>query len=504
MGLLLQQQLHDDDDDERVTRLNYRTLVGYSMSILKDSAWLTLPNSALTDVTNSPLNMTSVPVDDVMESQDGGGAASEALDLSQHQSFSDADVDVPGPASNSSWCYANDDDDDDDERLAVTSFSVTAAFVKRSCTGGSKNVNQYGRRFTNGRPLPDHLRVKILHMAIDGVRPCEISRQLQVSHGCVSKILNRFRKTGSIDPGHIGGSKPKVTTDDVVSRVRRCKADNPQMFAWEIRQRLIDEGVCCEKNVPSISSINRIIRDHQSVTTRRGAITSCMAQSASSAAYQDDMMSTDSTDSDVTPAHRPIIVEHLPLSWQRDATALPVDVSDRSVSDSRVSKMSSVIPVVVKAEQNSDFDDDVLDSAVDQSVQEQLTDPPHSRLRSSPTHDDEVQPLDLTQRRRRSNASSAGTDNGPTPPSHLTPQVLVLKGQRYEILPLGGGRWISRGEYDVMMATKLQNDHGPPSLNEDTLSVDRAHDNLTSDDDKNVDDDANGNTCDITTGAPTM
>ena len=41
-------------------------------------------------------------------------------------------------------------------------------------------------------------------------RPCDISRQLLVSHGCVSKILTRFYETGSIKPGSIGGTKPKV------------------------------------------------------------------------------------------------------------------------------------------------------------------------------------------------------------------------------------------------------------------------------------------------------
>ena len=49
-----------------------------------------------------------------------------------------------------------------------------------------------------------------MELALMGVRPCDISRQLLVSHGCVSKILTRFYETGSVKPGSIGGTKPKV------------------------------------------------------------------------------------------------------------------------------------------------------------------------------------------------------------------------------------------------------------------------------------------------------
>ena len=64
-------------------------------------------------------------------------------------------------------------------------------------------MNQLGGIFVNGRPLPDHVRREIVELALHGIRPCDISRKLLVSHGCVSKILTRFYETGSIRPGSI-------------------------------------------------------------------------------------------------------------------------------------------------------------------------------------------------------------------------------------------------------------------------------------------------------------
>uniref|UniRef100_A0A182V289 Paired domain-containing protein n=1 Tax=Anopheles merus TaxID=30066 RepID=A0A182V289_ANOME len=94
-------------------------------------------------------------------------------------------------------------------------------------------------------------------MAASGVRPCVISRQLRVSHGCVSKILNRYQETGSIRPGVIGGSKPKVATPEVEARIEDMKKMNPGIFSWEIREKLIKEGVT---DPPSVSSISRLLR----------------------------------------------------------------------------------------------------------------------------------------------------------------------------------------------------------------------------------------------------
>ncbi|KAK1792079.1 hypothetical protein P4O66_001857 [Electrophorus voltai] len=97
------------------------------------------------------------------------------------------------------------------------------------------------------RTLPKHLKKK---------RPYR-------KHAEQKKTVYRaleYYETGSIRPGVIGGSKPKVATPKVVDKIADYKRQNPTMFAWEIRDRLLAERVCDNDSVPSVSSINRIIR----------------------------------------------------------------------------------------------------------------------------------------------------------------------------------------------------------------------------------------------------
>lgn len=142
---------------------------------------------------------------------------------------------------------------------------------------GQGRINQLGGIFINGRPLPHHVRLRIVEMAAAGVRPCVISRQLRVSHGCVSKILNRYQetgqwldhfiefdflifrififeiqseKTGSIRPGVIGGSKPRnvsnVNTNNNSSNSSIDKPDQSNdsyrgessIFNWDLKERI--------------------------------------------------------------------------------------------------------------------------------------------------------------------------------------------------------------------------------------------------------------------------
>uniref|UniRef100_A0AC35U937 Paired box protein Pax-6 n=1 Tax=Rhabditophanes sp. KR3021 TaxID=114890 RepID=A0AC35U937_9BILA len=126
---------------------------------------------------------------------------------------------------------------------------------------GHTGVNQLGGVFVNGRPLPDATRQRIVDLAHQGARPCDISRILQVSNGCVSKILCRYYESGTIRPRAIGGSKPRVATNSVCEKIEAYKREQPSIFAWEIRDKLLSDKVCSNETIPSVSSINRVLRN---------------------------------------------------------------------------------------------------------------------------------------------------------------------------------------------------------------------------------------------------
>lgn len=56
-------------------------------------------------------------------------------------------------------------------------------------------------------------------------------------------------------------SSQQVATPTVVKRILRIKQENPGMFAWEIRDQLLSQRICDPNTIPSISSVNRILRN---------------------------------------------------------------------------------------------------------------------------------------------------------------------------------------------------------------------------------------------------
>ncbi|XP_049825541.1 paired box protein Pax-6 isoform X2 [Aethina tumida] len=108
-----------------------------------------------------------------------------------------------------------------------------------------------------GHPLSSLVsQQRFLELSRFGLRHYDLAQHMLTQQGAVTKLLGTLRP-----PGLIGGSKPKVATPAVVSKIEQYKRENPTIFAWEIRERLISEGVCTNATAPSVSSINRILRN---------------------------------------------------------------------------------------------------------------------------------------------------------------------------------------------------------------------------------------------------
>ncbi|KAK3735377.1 hypothetical protein QZH41_008709 [Actinostola sp. cb2023] len=138
--------------------------------------------------------------------------------------------------------------------------SIFSDFAAVASMAGQGKINQLGGLFINGKPLPKPLRLKIIELARLGVRPSDISRQLRVSHGCVSKILNKFQETGSVEPGAAPSYKRKEISQVILVKIEEYVRVQQDIFSWEVRDRLIREKVCSKLSVPSLEAVSKVIK----------------------------------------------------------------------------------------------------------------------------------------------------------------------------------------------------------------------------------------------------
>uniref|UniRef100_A0A7I4K2R0 Paired domain-containing protein n=1 Tax=Brugia malayi TaxID=6279 RepID=A0A7I4K2R0_BRUMA len=82
----------------------------------------------------------------------------------------------------------------------VTNPSKHCESTKKEIQPTNPSKNKLGRPYNPGRPLAMEERQKILQLYEKGHRISHIARIIGVTHSCVSKIMTRYRRTGSMQP----------------------------------------------------------------------------------------------------------------------------------------------------------------------------------------------------------------------------------------------------------------------------------------------------------------
>lgn len=129
--------------------------------------------------------------------------------------------------------------------------------------------NVHGRVFEPGKSLRRSIREDIISRFNRGESKNGIARETKVSKRSVTNILNHFRFYGTVIPLSCGGSEPSKITDDILQCIELWKLTKPSIYAKEIQDKLIMEGICNVNNLPSITAINESLRGKLGMTRKK-------------------------------------------------------------------------------------------------------------------------------------------------------------------------------------------------------------------------------------------
>lgn len=114
------------------------------------------------------------------------------------------------------------------------------------------------------KPLDNDLRARIV-AAVEGGMSCRAAAaRFDVSESAAIKLMQRYRATGSIEPGQMGGHKPlklEAWRDWLMQRI----GEKPDATTRELADALVERGVI----VSHVSVWNLFRREDQSHKKKR-------------------------------------------------------------------------------------------------------------------------------------------------------------------------------------------------------------------------------------------
>ncbi len=107
------------------------------------------------------------------------------------------------------------------------------------------------------RPLSMDLRERIVAAVEGGGSRQGAARRFDVSPSCVIKLMQRWRATGSLAPGRMGGWKDYALAEHE-ALVRALLTERPDLTLEELREALAQQGIEVGR-----SSVDRFLKARQ-------------------------------------------------------------------------------------------------------------------------------------------------------------------------------------------------------------------------------------------------
>lgn len=109
------------------------------------------------------------------------------------------------------------------------------------------------------KPLDHDLRIRLVAAVEGGMSRRAVARRFRVSVSAVIKLMARYRATGSVRPGQMGGHRPRVLDSErdwVMARI----AEQPDITTRALADELAERGIV----VSHVSVWNLLRREKQS------------------------------------------------------------------------------------------------------------------------------------------------------------------------------------------------------------------------------------------------